>query len=616
MAEKVEFELVAKTSGAVAGVNKVDEAVKKTSRATKKASKELSGMQQAGGAVLGKLDQLTGGLASKFVAVGSAAKLSGKAMKTALISSGIGLAVVAIGLIVEHWDAISEALGFVNKDLERQVELNAENLKLTTEQLSEIDLRIKLERKQGGNADDLIKKRKELIKLQKAQILLSIADLKTQELDLTNEAKKVGFWERFSNDFMIRTKGMNKVTRDMMGKITDEEDKLIKGKASKIRKLEMLLLNIQISETPDAVKDTSEKDEEEAEKEKAAAIERIRKSLIDTEAEERIEKKRLIKEDFEEQIKLAEEYFGKESEKVKELRAAQKVAEDAQNKVFSDQDDAIQKAKDKKEDEKIEREQERIAKTLQSENAISIAKKRFAAEEIQDEVLRLEKLKEIDLLEAEQEAARLQVIVDNAKAGSDAKMDAEIALNEFLEDARQGNLKNVKKVSDASVKITDLESEAKRKSLEGYAGAISSLSSTLGQETAAGKGLAVASSLINTYAAITGALKAAQASPGAAVPGYAIAQAIATGVAGLAAVKKIMSVEVPGGGGGGSTQSASMPTAPQPPAFNIVGSSGESQLADAIGSQTQRPARAYVVSNDVTTAQELDRNIIEGASIG
>jgi len=616
MAEKVEFELVAKTSGAVAGVNKVDEAVKKTSRATKKASKELSGMQQAGGAVLGKLDQLTGGLASKFVAVGSAAKLSGKAMKTALISSGIGLAVVAIGLIVEHWDAISEALGFVNKDLERQVELNAENLKLTTEQLSEIDLRIKLERKQGGNADDLIKKRKELIKLQKAQILLSIADLKTQELDLTNEAKKVGFWERFSNDFMKRTKGMNKVTRDMMGKITDEEDKLIKGKTSEIRKLEMLLLNIQISETPDVVKDTSEKDEEEAEKEKAAAIERIRKSLIDTEAEERIEKKRLIKEDFEEQIKLAEEYFGKESEKVKELRAAQKVAEDAQNKVFSDQDDAIQKAKDKKEDEKTEREQERIAKTLQSENAISIAKKRFAAEEIQDEVLRLEKLKEIDLLEAEQEAARLQVIVDNAKAGSDAKMDAEIALNEFLEDARQGNLKNVKKVSDASVKITDLESEAKRKSLEGYAGAISSLSSTLGQETAAGKGLAVASSLINTYAAITGALKAAQASPGAAVPGYAIAQAIATGVAGLAAVKKIMSVEVPGGGGGGSTQSASMPTAPQPPAFNIVGSSGESQLADAIGSQTQRPARAYVVSNDVTTAQELDRNIIEGASIG
>ena len=54
----------------------------------------------------------------------------------------------------------------------------------------------------------------------------------------------------------------------------------------------------------------------------------------------------------------------------------------------------------------------------------------------------------------------------------------------------------------------------------------------------------------------------------------------------------------------------------QAPAFNVVGASGETQLADAIGSQTQRPARAYVVSNDVTTAQEMDRNIIEGASIG
>ena len=613
MAEKVEFELVANTSGAVAGVNKVDEAVKKTSKTTKKASKELSGMQQVGGAVLGKLDQLTGGLASKLVAVGSAAKLSGKAMKTALISSGIGLAVVAVGLLVEYWDEIGEALGFVNKDLERQVALNEENLQLTTEQISEIDLRIKLEKKQGGNADELIKKRKELIKLQKAQILLSIADLKTQELDLTNEAKKVGFWERFSNDFMKRTKGMNKVTRDMMGKITKEEDKLIKGKASEIRKLEMLLLNIQISETPDAVKDTSGKDAEDKEKDRVEAIERIRKGLIDTEAEERAEKLRLINEDYTKQIELAAKFYGTNSIKILELKAAQKKAEDKQNKVFSDQDDAIQKAKDDKELLKTQKEQERIAKTLQSENAISIAKKRFAAEEIQDEVLRLEKLKEIDLLEAEQETARLQAIVDNAEAGSEAKMNAEIALNEFLETARQNNLTNEKKVSAASVKITDLESEAKRKSLEGYAGAISSLSSTLGQETAAGKGLAIASSLINTYAAIAGQLETFSGPKAPPIPGYAIAQAIATGVAGLAAVKKIVSVKVPGGGG--SSQTGSMPTTPTPPAFNIVGASGETQLADAIGSQTQRPARAYVVSNDVTTAQELDRNIIEGASI-
>ena len=78
----------------------------------------------------------------------------------------------------------------------------------------------------------------------------------------------------------------------------------------------------------------------------------------------------------------------------------------------------------------------------------------------------------------------------------------------------------------------------------------------------------------------------------------------------------MLQVQVPGGGGSGSSQTGSLPTVPTPPAFNVVGASGETQLADAIGSQTQRPARAYVVSNDVTTAQEMDRNIIEGASIG
>ena len=66
----------------------------------------------------------------------------------------------------------------------------------------------------------------------------------------------------------------------------------------------------------------------------------------------------------------------------------------------------------------------------------------------------------------------------------------------------------------------------------------------------------------------------------------------------------------PGGGGGGG----SIPSTP--PAFNVVGASETNQLATAIGGQSQQPVQAYVVSNDVSTAQEMDRNIIEGASIG
>ena len=52
------------------------------------------------------------------------------------------------------------------------------------------------------------------------------------------------------------------------------------------------------------------------------------------------------------------------------------------------------------------------------------------------------------------------------------------------------------------------------------------------------------------------------------------------------------------------------------PQFNVVGASGQSQLAEAVtGALTETPIRSYVVASDVTTAQQLDRNIVEGASI-
>ena len=72
-----------------------------------------------------------------------------------------------------------------------------------------------------------------------------------------------------------------------------------------------------------------------------------------------------------------------------------------------------------------------------------------------------------------------------------------------------------------------------------------------------------------------------------------------------------------GGGGGGNV---SMPrvsaSASAPPAFNVVGSSQGSQIAQAINGQDKTPTRAYVVSGDVSTGQALDRGIIESASIG
>ena len=53
----------------------------------------------------------------------------------------------------------------------------------------------------------------------------------------------------------------------------------------------------------------------------------------------------------------------------------------------------------------------------------------------------------------------------------------------------------------------------------------------------------------------------------------------------------------------------------QAPDFNVVGASGVNQLASAISGRENRPIRAYVVSDDVSSAQEMDRKIVEGASI-
>jgi hypothetical protein len=108
---------------------------------------------------------------------------------------------------------------------------------------------------------------------------------------------------------------------------------------------------------------------------------------------------------------------------------------------------------------------------------------------------------------------------------------------------------NYTKTKDANAKartaIKQKETDNELQMLQALANGMSAIGDILGKETAGGKVLAVAASLINTYAAIAAQLKTAAGSPGAAVPGYAIAQAIATGFVGFKAVMDIMRVQVP-----------------------------------------------------------------------
>ena len=62
-----------------------------------------------------------------------------------------------------------------------------------------------------------------------------------------------------------------------------------------------------------------------------------------------------------------------------------------------------------------------------------------------------------------------------------------------------------------------------------------------------------------------------------------------------------------GGGGGGSS-------ARPEPSFNVVGRSGDSLLINAIQAQFGQPLKAYVVSREVTSQQQLDGIIVNQAS--
>lgn len=99
-----------------------------------------------------------------------------------------------------------------------------------------------------------------------------------------------------------------------------------------------------------------------------------------------------------------------------------------------------------------------------------------------------------------------------------------------------------------------------------------------------------------------------------------IISAIATGAGIISGVKSAIGATkqaAAAAGTGGSTPSIARPSAPTsaPPAFNIVGAGAGNQLAETIAGQNERPIKAFVTSQDVTTAQSLERNIVEGASI-
>ena len=128
------------------------------------------------------------------------------------------------------------------------------------------------------------------------------------------------------------------------------------------------------------------------------------------------------------------------------------------------------------------------------------------------------------------------------------------------------------------------------------------------------KGAQIASATIDTYRNAVSAY-GSQFVP-VPDPSSPVRGGIAAGIAvaaGLANIAQIASQKFEGGGGGGAVaepSTAGLEGGAVTPQFNVVGDSGINQLA-----QLQQPVQAYVVSGEVTTAQALDRNRVQNATL-
>ncbi len=335
------------------------------------------------------------------------------------------------------------------------------------------------------------------------------------------------------------------------------------------------------------VNDTFEKGTELVEKTVKAvtnyAKETIKAAAANTElnrqAEIGIAKNRLLLEQYDRQAELQRQIRDDESKTIEERIAAnQKLGEvlaEQERLMLANADAQVQAA------------EAQFEKLKNDENEIALLEARAEKEGVLAQIagLRSEQLTNINSLERE----RQDLIDENLEKETEAKQK-EIEIANAVKDAKIGIAKNTLKL----------------------------VSEVAGEGSKIGKGVALAQATISGIEGVQNAYTTAQRSPITALfPAYPIVQAGLAAAFSALQIKKIASTNPSKGtsGGGGGSVGGGGGVTPAAPSFNVIGATGTSQLADAIGGQTQEPVKAYVVSNDVTSAQSLDRNIVEEASI-
>jgi len=133
-----------------------------------------------------------------------------------------------------------------------------------------------------------------------------------------------------------------------------------------------------------------------------------------------------------------------------------------------------------------------------------------------------------------------------------------------------------------------------------------------GKQTAVGKTLAIAEATINTYAGATQALRGKVAAPEPLATAIRIAQAALIVATGIKSIKEIIKTKVPGTGGGATPATPSLDV--QAPLTPQVGSTALNQ--EAINNTGNATVRAFVIETDVENQRERIERLNRAARLG
>jgi hypothetical protein len=348
-----------------------------------------------------------------------------------------------------------------------------------------------------------------------------------------------------------------------------------------------------------------------------------------------------LKQDIDDKLKIENIRFRTEQKKAQDEEDKKELEEEKQKQ--AEATEASRKAEEKR----IAKAAEKAAEKLRLEKEYNDAVKK-AQQELEDEITRIgeaarEKRNKEQADRKEAAAKAEQDIYDNAKGFIEAKLidDANNlqAKKDSLELERYILLQN-KELTEGEIAAIEAKyrkdkeqldadelEKAKanqRQKVEMASNAIGILQDAMSLFTAnnekdarrqfkINKALSLSSAVVNTAQAITAAL--ATKNP---LPFGRFIEAGMAAASGAVSIAKIAGTQFGGFGGGGSNGGGgNNPSSPNnnmtqgviTPNFNIVGNNGQNQLG-----QLGSPIQAYVVSGDMTSQQQLDRNRLRNAT--